>query len=79
MTVVDILDTERIRRGGKGRGENDRTVKGGVGGTGHFSRRVLGGDTETRLGGMQWDCWCNVGNSNMTGTKDGSRIDQLTK
>ena len=38
LTVVGSLDTNRICRGGKGRGENKHTGKVGGVGSGHFVR-----------------------------------------
>ena len=37
-TEAGNLGTERIRRGGEGRGERERTDKGGGGGSGRFAR-----------------------------------------
>ena len=44
LTVTGSLNTERRQRGGKGRGEHDRTGQGGGGLFGTFARRESKGD-----------------------------------
>ena len=60
------LGTERIRRGGKGRGERDRADKGGGGGSGKFAGGKEGirrRDLEGGRGGASG----HVGKSNVSG------------
>ena len=74
LTVAGSLDNEQSRRGGKGRGEQERAEKGGGGGSGNFARGNQEGirrrDLEGGGGGMSG----HVGKSNVAGTTDGPRI-----
>ena len=50
--VTSNLDDERIRRGGKGRGEHERVGKGGGGGSGRLIQEGMGIKTEKL---WKWD------------------------
>ena len=73
-TVEGSLGTKQIRKGGKGRGWNERAGTGGGLGSERLSRGGPGGIRRRDLEGGGGRALGHMGKSNVAGTTDGSRI-----
>ena len=77
-TVAGNLKTKRIYRGGEVRGEQERSGKGGRGGSGRFTGGIRRG-----YGDMNWreegGASVHSGKSNVVGDTDGSRKVHVAK
>ena len=79
LTVGGSLGTKHSRRGGKVRREQECAGKGGWGGPEHLIEGNQEGFRRRDLKGRRGGASVHVGESNVTGTPDGSRIEHIPK